>query len=236
MNASELIRNSEPFLKYLAEWEAGLPALALDSVAADPHAAAVVSVDIINGFCNSGPLASPRVQGIVAPITDLFRRADSAGVEHLILVQEAHEPDALEFHDYPAHGVRGTAEAEAVPELRALPFFGRMRVFTKNSIHPAYGNGLEPWLAEHPELNTFIVVGDCTDLCTYQSAMYFKLRANAGQLHRRVIVPADCVQTFDIPLALGQQIGAMPHDGDLLHLVFLYSMALNGVQVVRSIR
>jgi hypothetical protein len=50
-----------------------------------------------------------------------------------------------------------------------------------------------------------------------------------------VIVPADCVQTFDTPLALARQIGAMPHDGDLLHLVFLYSMQLNGIEVVRTV-
>jgi nicotinamidase-related amidase len=235
MDPSALIRDSEPFLRYLAEWEAGLPALRLAGLAAEPRRLAVVSVDVINGFCNTGALASPRIQGVVAPIVELFRRAEAAGVQNLILVQEAHEPNALEFAQYSAHGVRGTAEAEAVPELKALPFFDQMRVFTKNSIHPAFNTGLEPWLVEHPEVDTFVVVGDCTDLCTYQSAMYFKLRANARQLAQRVIVPADCVQTFDTPLAVARQIGAAPHDGDLLHLIFLYSMQLNGIEVVRAI-
>jgi nicotinamidase-related amidase len=235
MNASELVHHSEPFLRYLAEWEAGRPAVALAEVAADPRRVALVSVDVINGFCNTGTLASKRVQGIVAPIAELFRRAQAAGLRHLLLVQEAHEPNALEFAQYPVHGVRGTIEAEAVPELKALPFFDRMQVFTKNSIHPALNTELEPWLGAHPEVDTFIVVGDCTDLCAYQSAMYFKLRGNARQLPQRVIVPADCVQTFDTPLALARQIGAMPHDGDLLHLVFLYSMQLNGIEVVRTV-
>jgi nicotinamidase-related amidase len=235
MDASELVRHSEPFLRYLADWEAGLPTLALAEVAADPRRVAVVSVDVINGFCNTGSLASQRVQGIVGPIAELLRRAEAAGVHNLLLIQEAHEPDALEFAQYPAHGVRGTVEAEAVPELQALPFFDQMRVFTKNSIHPAFNTGLDSWLEAHPEVDTFIVVGDCTDLCAYQSAMYFKLRANARQLPQRVIVPADCVQTFDTPLVLAKQIGARPHDGDLLHLVFLYSMQLNGIEVVRTI-
>ena len=30
-------------------------------------------------------------------------------------------------------------------------------------------------------------------------------------------------------------VGAMPHDGDLLHAVFLYHLQLNGVQVVRRL-
>jgi nicotinamidase-related amidase len=235
MNTSEFVRNSEPFLRYLAEWEAGLPALTLAEVAADPRRVAIVSVDVINGFCYTGTLASQRVQGIVAPIVELFRRAEAAGIQQLLLVQEAHEPNALEFAQYPAHGVRGTVEAEPVPELRALPFFDQMQVFTKNSIHPAFNSGLDRWLESHAEVETFVVVGDCTDLCTYQTAMYLKLRANAGQLLQRVIVPADCVQTFDTPVALARQVGAMPHDGDLLHLIFLYSMQLNGIEVVRAI-
>ena len=235
MNASDMIRDSEPFLRYVVDWEAGLPVLTLSDLAAEPSSVAVVSVDIINGFCSTGPLASARVQGIVAPIAELFRRAQAAGVRHLLLMQEAHEPDALEFAQYPAHGVRGTLEAEAVPELKALPFFNQMQVFTKNSIHPAFNTGLDAWLDAHPEVATFVVVGDCTDLCTYQTAMYLKLRANARQLPQRVVVPADCVQTFDTPVARAQAIGALPHAGDLLHLIFIYSMQLNGVQVVRSI-
>ncbi len=235
MDASDLIRNSEPFLRYLAEWEAGLPAVALDRLAADPRRVAILSVDLINGFCNMGSLASPRIQGVVAPIAELFRRAAAEGVAHMVLLQEAHEPDAQEFAQYPAHGVRGTPEAEAVPELKALPFFDQMRVFTKNSIHPAFDTGLEDWLEDHPTVDTFVVVGDCTDLCTYQTAMYLKLRANARQLAQRVVVPENCVQTFDTPLELARQIGAMAHDGDLLHLIFLYSMALNGIEVVATI-
>ena len=235
MNASELVHNSESFLRYLAEWEESLPALSMAEVAGVPGRAAIVSVDVINGFCTIGPLASPRIQAIVAPIAALFRRAEAAGIPNLLLVQEAHDPHALEFEQYPAHGVRGTSEAEAVPELRALPFFNKMQVFTKNSIHPAFNSELYDWLDAQPEVDTFVVVGDCTDLCTYQSAMYLKLRANARQVRRRVIVPKNCVQTFDTPLALAQQIGAMPHNGDLLHLIFLYSMQLNGIEVVREI-
>src|SRR2546426_12135241 len=96
MNGSELIRSSEPFLRYLADWEAGLPTAALADVAADPRRVAIVSVDVINGFCNTGALASPRIQGIVAPIAELFRRAEAAGVQNLVALQEAHEPDATE--------------------------------------------------------------------------------------------------------------------------------------------
>lgn len=236
MDAQTWIKNREPFLKYLAEWEATLPEVEFSSAAPDPARTAIVCVDVINAFCHAGPLASPRVCGIIAPIVRLFERAHAAGVRHFVLPQEAHEPDAVEFRQYPPHGVRGTEEAETVPEIKALPFYGEMVVLPKNSIHPALNTGFEAWLKEHPEVNTFVVVGDCTDLCTYQLAMYLRLRANAHQHQHRVVVPVNGVDTYDLPVEAAQAIGAVPHDAELLHRVFLYSMVLNGVEVVRAIR
>ena len=235
MDANTLIKNSEPFLRYVAEWEAALPEAELARLAAEPTRVAIISVDVINAFCYTGPLASPRVQKLVSPIVSLFERARAAGVPHFVLAQEAHEPDAMEFAQYPPHGVKETEEAEAVPEFKALPFFSEMVIIPKNSINPALNTRLEAWLNEHPQVDTFVVVGDCTDLCTYQLAMYLRLRANAYQLGQRVILPVNCTDTFDIPVETAQKVGAVPHDGDLLHLIFLYSMMLNGVEVVRSL-
>ena len=81
-----------------------------------------------------------------------------------------------------------------------------------------------------------MVVGDCTDLCTYQLAMHLRLRANALNLRGiRVIVPRDGVETYDLPVEVAEDLDTMPHAADLLHLVFLYSMAQNGVEVVARI-
>jgi hypothetical protein len=38
-----------------------------------------------------------------------------------------------------------------------------------------------------------------------------------------------------MPIEVANAIGALPHNGDFLHLVFLYHMRLNGVEVVREI-
>ncbi len=65
--------------------------------------------------------------------------------------------------------------------------------------------------------------------------MELKVRANALDLPRRVIVPANAVNTYDLPVAAAEKIGALPHDGDLLHALFLYQMALNQIEVVREI-
>ena len=236
MDTALLLRQSEPFLHYVTEWEATLPTLRLAEVAQDPARVALIAIDVTNGFCHEGPLASPRVKTIIAPIVRLMESAYRAGVRQFVLPQDTHEPDAVEFGQFPPHCVRGTAEAETVPEIKALPFYSEMAVLPKNSINPGLNSGLEPWLQAHPRADTFIVVGDCTDLCTYQLAMYLRLRANAAQLRQRVLVPVDGVDTYDLPVETARTIGAVPHPADLLHLVFLYSLMLNGVEVVRSIR
>jgi nicotinamidase-related amidase len=236
MSENTPFQYSLPFLEYLAGFQAGLPVLTLEEVVREPERVAIVSVDVTNGFCYEGPLASPRVKGIIAPIVRLFEKAWSLGVRHILLPHDAHEPEAVEFGQYPPHCVRGSAEAEPVPEFKALPFFNQMLVMPKNSIQTGLDAAFSGWVASHPEVVTYIVVGDCTDLCTYQLAMHLRLEANARQLQRRVVLPADCVETYDLPVALARQIGAMPHDGNLLHAVFLYHMALNGVEVVKSLR
>jgi hypothetical protein len=79
------------------------------------------------------------------------------------------------------------------------------------------------------------VVGDCTDLCTYQLAMHLRLDANERQLERRVIVPINAVDTYDTPMSVAEELGIFPHPGDLLHATFLYHMAINGIEVVKRI-
>jgi nicotinamidase-related amidase len=228
---------SNPFLDWLARWEADLPSLELEAIVAEPGRVALVTSDLVKGFCCEGPLASSRVASIIPAVVDLFRRAHELGVRHFLLTQDAHDPDAVEFSAYPPHCVAGTAESETIDELKRLPFSDLFTVFAKNSISSTIGTDLNAWLEAHPEVSTFIIVGDCTDICVYQLAIDLRLRANVlGQRDVRVIVPADAVQTYDMPVEMAGELGALPHDGDLLHSVFLYHMALNGIEVVAHVR
>ncbi len=230
-----LVQTSRPFLNYLDSWLANLPPAKLSKVITAPENTAVLGVDIINGFCTVGPLASPRVQNIVKPIVKLFKAAYKRGVRNLVLTQDTHEPDAVEFANYPPHCVRGHIESESVPEFKKLPFYDKFQIIEKNSISSVHNTPFNKWLEAHPNLDTFIVVGDCTDLCTYQMAMHLRLHATAHQRKVRVILPEDCVQTYDTPVKVATKLGIPAHDGDLVHTVFLYNMASNGIEVVKSL-
>ncbi len=230
-----LAQQARPFLDYTQDWLDHLPSLAASRVFDRPEQCALISVDIVKGFCNFGPLASPRVGSIVAPIVALVQTAWQHGMRNVILCQDTHEPDAVEFSAWPPHCIRGTAESEAVDEIRALPFYGQMLTLPKNSIDSGANTGLREWIAAHPQVSTYIVVGDCTDLCVYELAMLLRTDANARQLQRRVIVPEVAVDTYHRSVEDARAQGGFPHPGDLLHAVFLYHMALNGVEVVREI-
>jgi hypothetical protein len=66
--------------------------------------------------------------------------------------------------------------------------------------------------------------------------MHLRLRANAYNLPGfRVIVPAEAVDTYDVPDDVPEELGVTPHPGDFFHQVFLYHLALNGVEVVRAL-
>jgi nicotinamidase-related amidase len=225
-----------PFLAYLEEWYGQLAEQPLaEVIGSEPERVAVISIDVINGFCVSGPLASARVGRIAKPIADLFLRAHVLGVRNLVLTQDTHDPSTPEFSVYPPHCLKGTAESEAVDELKELPFYDSIKIVEKNSINSTIGTDFAEWIAVRPQINTFIVVGDCTDLCTYQAAMQLRLEANAGNFARRVIVSADEVDTFDTPVAVARELGIHAHDADLHHVLFLHHMAMNGVEVLAKL-
>lgn len=225
----------ELFLSHIDDWMKRLPGLASAEVFKNPGETVILSVDMINGFCQQGSLASDRIEAIIPSIVSLMRKGWDLGLRDILLLQDCHTPDAKEFGAYAPHAICGSAEADTVEEIKALPFFKDMTLFTKNSVDSSQNTGLGAWMAEHPLIKTFIVVGNCTDICVYQLANHLRARANAYTLGWRVIVPEDCVQTYDLPVEAAKKVGAMPHDGDLLHKAFLQHMALNGVEVVKTI-
>lgn len=231
-----LAEQAVPFLRYLDEWYAALPTVALAELIGErAERVAVLSIDMVNGFCREGPLSGPRVNAIVPHVTEVLTRAHALGVRAFVLTQDTHDPNTPEFGAYPPHCVAGTAESQAVDELKALPFAGAITTVEKNSLSSHLYTSLDDWMRERPALDTFIIVGNCTDLCVYSAAMHLRLEANALNLSRRVIVPAHAVDTFDTPVGLAKDLGIYAHDGDLHHVLFLHHMAQNGVEVVRTL-
>lgn len=234
--------SSAGFLAWLDQFMAGLPPRPMADIAraaGGGDRVAVISVDLICGFAKEGPLASPRVDATLPAVVRTLRAAAAAGAREACLLQDAHPEDAVEFAHFGPHCVRGSGEAAAVPELaeffRGSPM--RATVIEKNSISGYHAPGFQEWYdrVRADGVNTFIVVGDCTDLCVTHIVMPLRTLANQENRDVRLILPEDCLQTYDLPVETAQRLGIMPHDGDLLHAVYLYNMAQNGAEVVRSV-
>lgn len=164
-----------------------------------------------------------------------MKAAWEEGLREFLLVQDAHNEETMEFREFVPHAIEGTTEAETIDMIKDLPFYDEMAILYKDSLHPALDNGFNTWLAEQDDLETIISVGDVTDLCLYQLTMYLKLKANANHLSYRVIVLENCNQTWYLSVKDPRDLPAKPHQGDLLHAKLLNHMALNGIEVVKSI-
>ena len=203
-------------IENLEAWRADLRPVKLDEIlSVGAEKTAFLSIDLINGFCKQGALASPRCASIAAGTAEIFKAAYERGARNLLLIQDCHDAQSAEFSAFPPHALGGTDEAEAVSELKSLKFYDELKIIRKNSLSVGCAPEFTKFLAQNPQINTFALFGDCTDLCVYNAASYLALSANEANVARRVIVPANLVQTYDAPW----------HEGDFYQLVFLNHMS-----------
>lgn len=224
-------------MEAIERWFKNLPIVDAEIFEGD---VAIFVIDMVNGFATEGVLASPRVQALSAPIASFLAAANAAGVcpSDMTLAQDTHTSASREFAAFPAHCLAGSTESQTVVEIAALPFAGDIPVVEKNSLNvflpiKPNSNGTIP--LDQFVLGNYhrvIFVGDCTDLCVMANAMHLRLMANAQNRDLEVVVIANLVDTYDMPITVAEQIGAFSHDGDFFHQVSLYQMALSGCRVV----
>jgi len=238
-----LAERSRPFLDYLDSFMAGLaPARWADvvSAAGGPQGVAIVAIDLVCGFVKFGPLASPRVDATIPAILRTLASGIDLGVRKIALVQDEHPAEAAEFGQFAPHCVSGTGQAATIPELSDFLATKEINapILPKNSLSAVWSPAFAAWDRDAQEagVNTYVLVGDCTDLCVANLAVPLITRANQTGRPISVVLPEDCLATYDLPVHTAQAIGATPHDGDLMHAVFLYYMALSGCRVVSSLR
>jgi nicotinamidase/pyrazinamidase len=147
----------------------------------------VLVIDMQRGFLEEGnPLfCGESARSIIPKVQELLDREIARG-STIIFTADAHDPDDLEFKMWPPHCVKGTEEAEIIPELAS---YARTRVDSAR-YSAFYGTDLEEQLAQlRPE--RIHVCGVCTDICVLHTV------ADARCRDYEVLVYRDCVATFD---------------------------------------
>lgn len=182
----------------------------------------ILVVDMVNGFARQGALADPAIRKCAAPIRKLIEISQAP----VWFICDAHEPGCLEFNAFPEHCLKGSQEAEIIDELKELAS-PECTVY-KNAISAFAAPDFGRVLAELPAKSDVVVTGCCTDLCIEQLAL--PLQSWIHQQERRgsrVIVPADCVDTY--------HIDGM-HDAVLSNEASLQRMKSSGVITVSQIQ
>ena len=214
-----LLKSSQSFLTQMVEILNTAPSLSLQTLAANQSA--IIIVDMINGFVKEGPMSSPRIQTLIPTIGDLMTLSKEQGLLMLAFA-DSHETSSIEFSTYPPHCLVGTSESDIIDELKEI---GGYELILKKSTNGFLEPTFHDWLKKNPTIENFIVVGDCTDICVEQFVLTLKTYFNTLNQPSRIIVPINGVETYETDL----------HQGDLMNVLALYKMQMNGIEVVREI-
>lgn len=219
INKEEFLIRSVDTLGEIFDMVTKLPTIRLEDL--QRKQTALIMVDMINGFVREGALKSPRVECLIPEITKLSKTCDELQITKLAFA-DSHTEASPEFDAYPTHCMIGTSEGEMVDELKEI---GGYTLIPKNSTNGFLEEEFLKWLKENEYITTFIITGDCTDICVQQFAVTLRTWFNMQNKKARVIVPVNTVETYDLGL----------HDGDLMNIVALYNMMINGIEVVARV-
>ncbi len=220
INKNDFLKRSTKALEEILDMLEGLPELHLKDL--QYQNAALVIVDMINGFAKEGALSSPRVEKIIPKIVELSKLCDDLEITKLAFA-DCHTEASPEFDAYPEHCMKGTNESEVVDEIKEI---GGYTLIPKNSTNGFLEEKFQNWLSENQNIDSFIITGDCTDICVQQFAITLKTWFNMQNKKARIIVPIEAVDTYDLGV----------HDGELTNVMALYNMIINGVEVVRAVK
>jgi nicotinamidase-related amidase len=213
------LKKSEEVLGNIYDMMAEIKPISIDELEKDRTVLFII--DMVNGFAVEGPLASDRAGKLIPAVSGMLAGFKERSIP-VVALTDCHDEDAGEFEAYPPHCVKGTLESEMVGELKAQ---GGYTLIPKNSTNMFTEKPFMTWMGDNGHLDTFVISGVCTDICVLQLAISMRSWLNASRRKGRVIVPMDLVDTFSLGV----------HDGDMMHLVALYNMMINGVEIVSRI-
>ncbi len=150
---------------------------------------ALIVVDMLRGFCEEGyPLyCGEDSRNIIPFIKQKIEQANAKG-DKVIFVCDNHEEGDPEFTRWPVHCLKGTPEAEIIPELSSVA--PESVVIPKQRFSGFYNTNLDQ-IIENLKPERVELVGVCTNICVYFTAEELRNRDYAVTVYR------DGVASFD---------------------------------------
>ncbi len=150
---------------------------------------ALLVVDMQRGFLEEGYslYCGPAARRVIPVVRQRVEQALGEGMP-VFFTADAHAPDDREFALFPPHCVRGTVEAQIIPELAAAAE-GSVRIDT-TTYSGFYGTDLDARLRDLG-VKQVVLVGVCTDICVLHTAI------DAYHRGYGIEVVSDGVASFD---------------------------------------
>ncbi|MFB6195566.1 MAG: cysteine hydrolase family protein [Haloplanus sp.] len=160
----------------------------------DSERAAVVVVDMQNGFCKpDGSLYAPGSEDVIEPVVDLVERAREADAR-VVYTRDVHPPDQFdgnhyydEFERWGEHVVEGSWEAELVDELDVRE---EDLVVEKHTYDAFQGTQLDAWLSARG-IDDLAFCGTLANVCVLHSA------GSAGLRDYRPVLVEDAIGAIE---------------------------------------
>ena len=217
---SNIEEKSKEFAADLENKFSDLPILSFEELS--PNRTALSIMDMINGFAKKGSLMDERIKALIPGIKELQKKMVQKKYE-ILAFADYHDETNPEFNTFPEHSLAGTEESEMVDELKEI---GGYKLIHKNSTNGFFAPDFKSWFDNNREIDTYVIVGDCTDICVMQFALTMKAYHNQLNKEVKIIVVKDLVDTYD----MGE------HDGDIINLFSLYIMQNAGIEIVKAIK
>ncbi|KGN03024.1 isochorismatase [Clostridium novyi A str. 4570] len=183
---------------------------------------ALVIVDMVNGFAKKGNLMSSRINNIIPSVLNTTNICYERGFK-ILAFNDEHSEESIEFNEYPIHCLKGAWESELIDELKK---FEDIKIIGKNSTNGFMEEEFQSWISLNENINNFVVVGNCTDICVMQFVMTLKSYFNKKNEDVNIFIPIDSVETFH----------SKEHNGDLMNIFAIYNMSINGVKIMSNIK
>lgn len=142
---------------------------------------AVLVIDMLNEFVH-GKFGGERARSVVPCIKRLLEYARENSIP-VIYIKDAHGEDDKELEIWGMHAMKGTEEAQIIPELAPQPDDYVLEKTTYFSFHET---GLDD-LLKGIDVDEVVITGLLTDICVKLAA------AEAFVRRYNIVVPKDCV-------------------------------------------
>ncbi len=182
---------------------------------------ALVIMDMVNGFVREGKMRNPLAEDLIEPIVGLMRECKKRGFP-ILAFGDMHQEDSPEFSVYEKHCVQESSQTEVVSEIRRE---GGYELIHKNSTNGFLEEAFQEWMKAHSDIDSFIVVGVCTDICVMQFCLTLKAWFNKQDKASRILVPLDGVETYDVRM----------HNITLTNTMAAYFMEESGIEVALNL-